>query len=71
MGAAGWSDEGPIDYTPFFDESPKKPTKEEEEAKMAKGGSVDDLLALLGIYDQDDSQSTGDPHLDELLRALR
>jgi len=71
VGAAGWAEEGPIDYTPFLYEVPKKPEKDEEEAKMAKGGSVDELLALLGIYDQDDSQSTGDPHLDELLRALR
>jgi len=28
-------------------------------------------MAMLGMYDQDDSQSTGDPYLDELLATIR
>jgi len=71
VGKTEWDEEGPIDYTPFLYTKSKKDTTDEEEAKMAKGGSVDELLAMLGIYEQDDSQSTGDQHLDELLRALR
>ena len=42
-----------------------------QEVTAAQGGSVDDLMAMLGIYDQDDSQSTGDPYLDELLATIR
>ena len=75
VGKAGWEeDEGPIDYTPF---NYRDAIAEEEKARMAQavtaaqGGSVDDLMAMLGIYDQDDSQSTGDPYLDELLATIR
>lgn len=72
-GAAGWADEeGPIDYTPYQYVSREIAAKKEQDrTKMAQGGSVDDILALLGIYDQDESQSTGDPYLDDLLRSLR
>ena len=43
-----------------------------QEAGAARGGSVDDILAqLTGFYDEDDSQSTGDPYLDELLATIR
>ena len=37
--------------------------------EMADGGSIDDALAQLSS--QDDSYSTGDPYLDELLATLR
>lgn len=72
-GAAGWADEeGPIDYTPFeYVSRDLTADKDKNTTKMAQGGSVDEILALLGIYDQDDSHSTGDPYLDELLRSLR
>ena len=81
MGKAGWEDEeGPIDYTPFDYRdaiAEEKAKTDAEKARMvqevtaAQGGSVDDLMAMLGIYDQDDSQSTGDPYLDELLATIR
>ena len=79
VGKAGWEeDEGPIDYTPFeYENAIAQAKTEEEKARMgqavtaAQGGSVDDLMAMLGIYDQDDSQSTGDPYLDELLATIR
>ena len=81
VGKAGWEDEeGPIDYTPFDYRdaiAEEKAKTDAEKARMvqevtaAQGGSVDDLMAMLGIYDQDDSQSTGDPYLDELLATIR
>jgi hypothetical protein len=81
VGKAGWEDnEGPVDYTPFqYDNAvaEAKAKSDEEKARMvqevtaAQGGSVDDLMAMLGMYDQDDSQSTGDPYLDELLATIR
>jgi hypothetical protein len=79
VGKAGWGDsEGPFDYTPFeYDDAEAKAKTDEEkdrieqEVTAAQGGSVDDLMAMLGMYDQDDSQSTGDPYLDELLATIR
>jgi len=79
VGKAGWEeDEGPIDYTPFnYRDAIAQAKTDEEKARMvqeagaAQGGSVDDLMAMLGIYEQDDSQSTGDPYLDELLATIR
>ena len=82
VGKAGWEDEeGPIDYTPFdyrdaIAEEKAKTDAEKarmvQEAGAARGGSVDDILAqLTGFYDEDDSQSTGDPYLDELLATIR
>jgi len=79
VGKAGWGDsEGPFDYTPFgYADAETEDKTDEEKARMgqevtaAQGGSVDDLMAMLGMYDQDDSQSTGDPYLDELLATIR
>ena len=82
VGKAGWEDEeGPIDYTPFdyrdaIAEEKAKTDAEKarmvQEAGAARGGSVNDILAqLTGFYDEDDSQSTGDPYLDELLATIR
>jgi hypothetical protein len=79
VGKAGWEEEeGPIDYTPFeYENAVAQAKTDAEKAKIvqevtaAQGGSVDDLMAMLGMYDQDDSQSTGDPYLDELLATIR
>jgi hypothetical protein len=72
-GAAGWEDEeGPIDYTPFQYVSRKKVEKKPDETtKMAQGGSIDELLALLEAGQPGSPKQSPSDYLDELLAAIR